>query len=115
MLASLDADVPLREARMCCGPSVIDHITEACLSAALHRSQRGKSPGTDGLPYEFYSKFWVDVVPMSTAALNEAFDSPDGMLTLTQRTGVITLLHKSDEKPADLLDSYRPITLLNCD
>ena len=49
------------------------------------------------------------------ACFNEAFAADDGQLTLSQRSGVITLIHKGGAKPRDAVASYRPITLLNCD
>ncbi len=37
------------------------------------------------------------------------------MLTRSQRSGVIQLIHKGGGKPLDEISSHRPITLLNCD
>ncbi len=50
------------------------------------------------------------------AAFNEAFrEGDDACLSDSQRTGIMALLHKGDNKPVDELSSFRPITLLNCD
>ena len=40
----------------CEGPD--EGITLAELHSALKASARGKKPGSDGLPYEFYTQFW---------------------------------------------------------
>ena len=71
-----------------------------------------KSPGTDGLPAEFYKVFWDYVKPFLLNALNCSYTN--GHLSITQRRGLITLVPKKN-KPANLLKNWRPITLLNCD
>ena len=73
---------------------------------------RNKSPGTDGLPAEFYKIFWDDVKPFLINALNHGYAK--GHLSITQERGMITLVPKKN-KPAILLKNWRPITLLNCD
>ena len=70
-----------------------------------------KSPGSDGLPAEFYKVFWEDIKQFPLNALNCAFAKV--CLSLTQRRGLITLLPRKN-KPANLLKYWRPITLLNC-
>ena len=83
------------------------------LHAALKLSARGKKPGSDGLPYEFYSQFWELLGPELLAVLQESFQRQHSLpASMTQ--GVITLLYKGKGSPS-LLDSYRPITLLNTD
>ena len=74
---------------------------ECCL--ALWGMASDKAPGRDGLPMEFYLKFWpVDV-------LNSAYVSD--RLSSSQRCGIISLSFKK----GDRLDpkNWRPITLLN--
>ena len=53
-----------------------------------------KTPGTDGLPAEFYKIFWKDISTLLVSALNYAFES--GCLSITQRRGVIKLIPKKD-------------------
>ena len=71
-----------------------------------------KTPGTDGLPTEFYKFFWKDISTLLVSALNYAFES--GCLSITQKRGVIKLIPKKD---AELyyIKNWRPITLLNTD
>ena len=71
-----------------------------------------KSPGSDGIPAEFYKKFWPKIGPtLLTAAnfsLNEANELPN-----TQRRAYVTLVHKKGDR--DDLSNWRPISLLNVD
>ena len=84
---------------------------EECL-VSLKTMESGKSPGTDGLPAEFYKIFWNDVSTFLIDALNMSFSK--GCLSISQRRGLITLLPKKN-KPRQYLKNWRPITLLNCD
>ena len=71
-----------------------------------------KSPGSDGLPAEFYKVFWKDIRRHLLNAFNYAYTK--GLLSVTQRRGLITLILKKN-KPMNLIKNWRPITLLNCD
>ena len=46
-----------------------------------------KTPGTDGLPCEFYKVFWRDVSQILISALNYSYDA--GTLSVSQGRGVI--------------------------
>ena len=87
------------------------HQLARCLEC-LKTMESGKSPGTDGIPAEFYKVFWDDLFPFLLAALNSAFTQ--GHLSISQRRGLITLIPKKD-KPLQHLKNWRPISLLNCD
>ena len=81
----------------------------------MKASARGKKPGSDGLPYEFYTQFWDLLGPELLAVLQDSFQTqltPSLPASMTQ--GVITLLYKGKGARSSL-DSYRPITLLNSD
>ena len=84
---------------------------EECL-ASLKTMESGNSPGTDGLPAEFYKIFWNDVSTFLIDALNMSFSK--GHLSISQRRGLITLLPKKN-KPRQYLKNWRLVTLLNCD
>ena len=81
------------------------------LFAALKGLQTGKSPGSDGLPTEFYLTFWNDIGDSLTSVQNERFLL--GILTDSQREGLLRLIHKKDDKR--LPKNWRPISLLNTD
>ena len=91
-------------------------LTDEELSAVYKRLPRGKAPGDDGLPYEFYVAFQRQLAPRLLAVLNAAFHSTStAALPLSMRSGRITLLYKGKGTDRTQPSSYRPITLLNCD
>ena len=71
-----------------------------------------KTPGSDGLPAEFYKVFWNDISDLFLNSINYAYRS--SQLSVTQRRGIIKLIPKKDAEP-DLIKNWRPISLLNCD
>ena len=71
-----------------------------------------KTPGSDGLPAEFYKVFWNDISDLFLNSINYAYRS--GQLSVTQRRGIIKLIPKKDAEP-NLIKNWRPISLLNCD
>ena len=53
-----------------------------------------KSPGTDGLPCEFYEAFWNDVAEILMKSFNYSYEI--GKLSISQRRGIIKLIPKKD-------------------
>ena len=74
--------------------------------------KKNKTPGYDGLPIEFYITFWSDICDMLLNSYN--FSMSNGMLSQSQRNGIITLLPKKGKDPL-YIKNYRPITLLTVD
>ena len=102
LLATLPSVLSPVQASLCEG-----HLSaDECLLAL-----QGMAPGLDGLPMEFYLKFWNVLGGDPVSVLNSCLDS--GSLSLSQRRGVISLTFKK----GDRLDPrhWRPITLLNVD
>jgi hypothetical protein len=81
------------------------------LAAAVTQAADAKSPGLDGLSYEFYRR----TLPLVGPALVEACNAMmfDGRLTASLRRGVVRLLPKVAGLPA--AHQLRPITLLGTD
>ena len=103
---SLDLKLSSAEAALCDG-----NVTEAECRAALNQMKCNKSPGIDGLPYEFYVHFWLVLGPDLVNVFNDCLLS--GRLSFSQRTGLITLIYKKGDK----LDTknWSPISLLCTD
>ena len=70
-----------------------------------------KSPGIDGIPGEFYKKFWHLLKENFLLVLREIEETEE--LCLSQYRGIICLLFKQGDR--DDLPNWRPITLLNND
>ena len=84
---------------------------EECLKA-LKDMECNKTPGSDGLPAEFYEVFWSDISNLFLNSINYAYRS--GLLSVTKRRGIIKLIPKKDAEP-NLIKNWRPISLINCD
>lgn len=87
-------------------------ITKAELTEALHKTKNNKSPGIDGIPYEFYKMFWNDISKHILESINYSYRH--GLLSINQRRGVISLLPKGNKDTLQLTN-WRPITLLCTD
>ena len=70
-----------------------------------------KSPGSDGLPSEFYKAHWSTIGPLVFDALS--FSVGNGKLSISQRHAQLRLIHKKDDR--EILENWRPISLLNTD
>ena len=67
-------------------------LTKQECEDALKKIILNKTPGNDGIPTEFYFKFWNIIGKLVTSSFNTAYDI--GKLSVTQRQAVITLLEK---------------------
>ena len=112
LLSSINRQLPSEAQQACEGAA--EGITLEELHLALKQSARGKKPGSDGLPYELYSQFWDLLGPELLAVLQASFQGQHAALPASMTQGVITSLYKGKGSRA-LLDSNRPITLLNSD
>ncbi len=63
---------------LCEGQITLDELKEV-----LKTTKNNKSPGTDGLPMEFYKLFFNDMWPFLLRSMNEAFIT--GSLSITQK------------------------------
>ena len=106
LLGNITSVLPPHQAAFCDGP-----LDSTEVLVALKGMSRNKSPGSDGLPAEFYLKFWDVLGSDLTEVLNEAYRS--GSLSLSQRSGLISLIYKKGDRLN--CKNWRPITLLNVD
>lgn len=86
-------------------------LTKDELHKALKLTEKNKSPGMDGIPYEFYLKFWETIGNDFTEIINHVFEK--GNLTDSQKSAVISLIPKKGD--ISKIENWRPISLLNCD
>ncbi|GBG75955.1 hypothetical protein CBR_g21197 [Chara braunii] len=101
-----DTDVALpNEARLLLDrPVTVEELTETLKAMA-----KGKSPGVDGLPAEFYTATWDYTVPILVKLYNHVLEG--GSLREDKRRGVITLIYKKGDKRN--IRNFRPISRLN--
>ena len=64
----------------------------------LESFQNNKTPGNDGIPIEFYKKFWQLISEPFTKCANECFEK--GAMSRSQKQAVITLIEKKGRKLA---------------
>lgn len=82
------------------------------LDAALKYAKLNKSPGLDGIPVEFYRKFWPVIKPTMRLVLDAAFNC--NQLPFSIYEGVLTFIYKGEGNRLWRYN-WRPLTLLNLD
>ena len=75
--------------------------------------QRGKSPGIDGIPIEFYILFWPKIRNLLLDSFKYSFQN--NVLPFTERLSVLSLIHKGKDLDHTILNNWRPLSLLNVD
>ena len=91
--------------------SMHEDITEEELEQIIKDSDNNKSPGLDGLSYEFYKTAWPVIKGVFTNVLQSELNNVK--LIESNRVGATRLASKVDGVPS--VDELRLITLLNCD
>ena len=86
------------------------YITINEIGTALKNTKNNKTPGLDGIPFEFLKMFWKDMKFCVTRAINTCFDK--GTFSLSLRQCVITCLPKKG-KPRDSMKNWRPLSMLS--
>ena len=81
------------------------------LKSALESCASSRSPGLDGLPYEFYRKTYFLIGPSMVQVFQDQLDN--NQLIESNRAGVTRLISKVNCVPS--VSQLRPITLLACD
>ena len=86
------------------------HVEE--VKKAIKTSNKGKTPGPDGIPIEFYIKNIDNIAPILAEMYNNIFlrgSAPEGF-----NSSITTLLYKGKGERTNL-KNWRPVSLLNCD
>ena len=83
-------------------------LTKEKIEKTLKTLARNKTPGSDGLTYEFYQKFWPDLQNIFMNQLNEGIEQ--GELSTSQKQSIIRLIPKKN-KDATRIPNWRPLTL----
>ena len=88
-------------------------ITEEEVLSSLKLMKNGAAPGLDGIPIEVYKVLWQDVKTPLLNCIKYSFEV--GILSPSQRKGMICLLHKGKGSNREDLGNWRPISLTNSD
>ena len=88
-------------------------ITDEEIYNAVKSLSTNKAPGIDGIPIEFYQKFWKIIKNEVTQIIKNIITGT--LLLNNQRKAIITLLPKGGDLDLNLLKSWRPISLICCD
>ena len=87
-------------------------ITIGELTKALQTMKKGKTPGSNGFPVEFFRTFWSELAPFLHRAFIASLTQREALPS--HRVGIIKLIPKQGKPPQEI-KSWRPITLLNVD
>lgn len=91
--------------------TIEEPIKEDEIKLVLNKCKKEKSPGIDGIPYEFYQEFWPLIKTNMTKLFNEIILNEE--MTESQCLAAIKLIPKT-ANPKKLSD-FRPISLLCTD
>jgi len=105
-LANIDVSLTDTDRSLCERALSADEI-----SHAIRGLSPGKTPGADGLPQEFYVKFWDQLCPILIQLYN--FSLEQGFLSSSMQQSVTRLIFKKEDPKH--LKNWRPISLLNVD
>ena len=83
------------------------------IGKALFHLNNDSSPGLDGIPANWYKVFYSKIKVILFEALSKSIE--EGSLGLSQRLGVVTLVHKGIDLSKEQIKNYRPITVTNSD
>ena len=78
----------------------------------LDTFQNNKTPGNDGIPIEFYRKFWPIISGSFLKCVNVTFVKKE--MSRSQKQAIITII-ETKGKDRSLLENWRPISLVNVD
>ena len=88
-------------------------IAEDEVLEALKASKNDSAPGLDGLPCEVYKVFWKDIKKLLLESFRYSYETSD--LSISQKCGLICLIHKGKDLDKCIISNWRPLTLTNFD
>lgn len=106
LLSNVSARLSPEQASFCEGYLSVEEVF-----TPLNGMAKGKAPGSNGFPMEFYVAFWSVLGQDLVEVLNSSLDS--GTLPFSQRGALISLIFKKGDRL--LHKNWRPISLLNVD
>ena len=83
------------------------------IGKALFDLNNDSTPGLDGISTSWYKVFYNKIRYLLFESYQESLVNEE--LSLSQRLGVVSLLHKGKELRRDLIKNWRPITITNTD
>ena len=86
-------------------------VTQKELFETIKDMNLNKAPGIDGIPIEFYLKYWNIIKKEMIEVIRNNVKGT--LLNDTQRKAIITLLPKNGDQ--SMLKSWRPVSLICCD
>ena len=86
-------------------------VTQKEIFQCIKDMNNNKAPGIDGIPIEFYEKYWDIIKGEFTEIIINIVNGT--YLSENQRKAIITLLPKDGD--LTLLKSWRPVSLICCD
>ena len=92
--------------------ALVKKITQEEITEVIRNLPNNKSPGIDGLSYEFYKLTEETIVPVLEKLFNRILDL--GILPSSWCKNLIILIPKKSEELYNL-NNWRPISLVNCD
>ena len=88
-------------------------ITDEEIGKALFELNNDSTPGLDGITTSWYKVFFNKIRCLLFSSFQYCLSI--GELGMSQRLGVVSLLHKGKELRRDLIKNWRPITITNTD
>ncbi len=88
-------------------------ISQSEILKSIKEISNGRTPGSDGLPTDWYKYFWIDIKNSLTDS--KIYALSNGYLSLEQKRGINTLLPKKKKNRLYLKIKWRHISLLNTD
>ena len=90
-----------------------ENISISEIDKAVKQLNTKSTPGIDGLTVSLYLRFWEKLKLPLLRSLEDSIAL--GELSVTQKRGIISLIHKGKDLSRQEIKNWRPITLTNTD